>query len=611
MRKVGKNKLTVLWYSHPRLSIGVLLVLVNLVVISLFTCILSIVSGHGFFDELAYVFTFTMCSDGIYDFVNSNEDVICFIVKIVLVVIQMIIFSGALIGFTTDILQSTMDKTMNNVGKIKLEEHYVFLNWSSIGPRVIYDLSYLDGEKNIVILSEKDREEVLNSIQNVFTENKRKMRNMKVFVKQGSPMSSKHLSDISLNKAKYIGVLIAGLEDNGEYQMSANDLNAIKTLFTMANVGIKANIVVEAEENSTLEKIESLLNRINPELNNRILVFSHNSVVGHIMGRSIVNQTFNDVYHELLSYDGVEFYGIPTKDIEEALYDYNDCIPIINYDDDDRVDEEGNKAPDQLYVLSDNAQTLGERPEKKSFVKPLNYKENLQKESFSVFILSKNGEDQFVKEELEKYATLSNIDIAYNSYTYNDDLETIKEEINKTQGQKKVLLLSSANNNEAIQDAEVFLTAMDLKMGGLDEDIQIYAEIFNPSNTQALQNIGVVSVIVSNKIISLFMVQLLTHPSSKKFYRDLISINDTEGTDSLDIDIVRAKELLVFDGESINFTCQSELVQSFYLASNKTKMCIGIKHVRGDGKVRFLCDGMDKPEDLMVYPDDELILVTY
>ena len=80
---------------------------------------------------------------------------------------------------------------------------------------------------------------------------------------------------------------------------------------------------------------------------------------------------------------------------------------------------------------------------------------------------------------------------------------------------------------------------------------------------------------------------------------------------SLDIDIVKAKEVLVFDGEYLSFSCQSELVQSFYIASNKTKMCIGIKHVGKNEKVRFLCDGMDKPENLMVYPDDELVLVTY
>lgn len=609
MRKSGRNKLTILWYAHPRLSIALLLIVANLAVILLFTGILALVSGNGFKEELAYIFTFTMSADGIYDFVNSNEDVICFIIKIVLVVVQMVIFSGALIGFTTDILQSTMDKTLKSVGKIKLQDHYVFLNWSSIGPRIIYDLSFLEEKKNIVILTDKDRDEVLHSIQNVFTENKRKMKGIRLFIKEGSPMSAKHLKDVSLEKAKYIGVLIAGLEDNGG-QMTVNDLNAIKTLFSMMNIGVNANIVLEAEQNSTLEKIERLLDRIDPTLNERILVFSHNSVIGHIMGRAMVNPTFNDLYHELLSYDGAEFYGIPAKDVDEALLLYNDCIPIINYDDDDCTDENGEKAADQLYVLSDNAQTLGERATPKVMIKPLKYMECQQKEAFSVFILSKGGEDEFVKEELNKYAKISNLEINYNSYTYSDDLELIKEKIRNTSGCKKVLLLSSTSNDEKIQDTEVFLAAMDLKMGGIGEDVSIYAEILNPSNMQAIQNIGVASVIVSNKIISLFMVQLLTHPKSKRFYRDLISINDAEGTDALDVDVVRANEVLVFDKE-VSFSCQSELVQSFYHASGKTKMCIGIKHPGGSERIRFLCDNMDRQEHLVVKPDDELILISY
>ena len=72
--------------------------------------------------------------------------------------------------------------------------------------------------------------------------------------------------------------------------------------------------------------------------------------------------------------------------------------------------------------------------------------------------------------------------------------------------------------------------------------------------------------------------------------------------------MVKAREVLVFEEEYLSFACQSELVQSFYLASEKKKMCIGIKH--GE-EIRYLCDRMDDEEDLRVYPTDELVLVTY
>ena len=65
-----------------------------------------------------------------------------------------------------------------------------------------------------------------------------------------------------------------------------------------------------------------------------------------------------------------------------------------------------------------------------------------------------------------------------------------------------------------------------------------------------------------------------------------------------------------FDGEFIDFGCQSELVQSFYMASGKTRMCLGMKKV-GAKSVRFLCDGMDKAEQIRLYPEDELVLAIY
>ena len=611
MKTKIKNSINALWYAHPRVAIALTLLLINFTVILLFTGILSLITGAKFADELAYIFTFTMSSDGIYDFVNNVDDLICFIVKIFLAIIQMVIFSGALIGFTTDILQSAIDKRMNNIGKLNLTDHYVFLNWSSIGPRVIYDLSFLEGNKNIVILTNQSRDDVINSIESVFTENRQKIKNVRIFVKEGDPMSAKSLSDISLDQAKYIGILLSSAENDDSGAMSNKDLSAIKTLFTMMNINAKANVVVEVEENSTLEKVEKLVKVINPELSKRVIAFSHNSVVGHILGRSLVNPVYNEIYHELLSYEGVEFYGIETCDIEEALYKYNDCIPVINYDDDDEIDKNGNVAADQLYILSDNAQTLGIRNEKRSYVKPLVYRESFEKESFTVFVVSKDGNSQFVEEELNLFAKSDGLTIAYNQYRYEDGVDELIGDVKKTEGIKKILLLSTASAQGTNQDAEVFLAALDLKLNAeFDSSTSVYAEVMNPTNTNSLQNLGVVSVVVSNKIISLFMVQLLTHPDSKKFYRDLISTNDGMGNDAIDIAVVKVKEVLELDGDYIEFACKSELVQSFYMASNKTKMCLGIK-AKDSSNVDFLCDGMDKQEQLRLYPDDEMIIAVY
>ena len=608
--KKNSNPLMILWYSYPRVAIALSLIAVNLVVIFLFTGILTAVTGNSFLDELAYIFTYTMSADGLYDFVQNADDFACFIIKLVLAIIQMLIFSGALIGFTTDILQSTIDKRLNNLGVINLSNHYVFLNWSSIGPHLVYDLSFLEGKKNIVILADMDREDVLNSIQSIFTENGQRMKNIRLFIKNGNPNSQKHLSDISLDKAKYVGILLANMEDSHEHIMTNNDLNALKSLFAIMTIAESANIVVEAENNATVNKIEQLLDTIDKDLNKRIIIVSHNGVLGHVLGKALINSVYAQLYHHLLSYDGCEFYAIPTMDVEKALYTYNDCIPIINYDDDESVDEKGERSADQLYVLSENRKFLGLREGEEAFIKPLNYKPASNQEDFSVFLFSQAGKAQFVVDELKAYNKLYNTNITCHSYPYTEDLTEVMEEIKKVEGKKKILLLSSGDESGTGQDENIFLSALSFKLHHcLDENTEVLAEIANPLNLNALKNFGVMSVIVSNRIISLFMVQLLTHPGSKKFYRDLISTNGTSENDAIDLDIVKVSDVLTFEGETLSFACKSELVQSFYFASNKTSMCLGVKR-KGVEEIEFLCSGMDKPEEVVLSKNDELILAT-
>ena len=144
------------------------------------------------------------------------------------------------------------------------------------------------------------------------------------------------------------------------------------------------------------------------------------------------------------------------------------------------------------------------------------------------------------------------------------------------------------------------------------DNLEIYCEVVNPNNLKSLQNLGVVSIIVSNKIISLFMIQLLTHPNSRKFYRDVIVSNEIDsGVGTLDFDIVKAKEVLEFE-DTLTFKTYAEFVQSFYHASNKTKMVIGMnKHVDNDDKLLFFCDGMDKEVNLVIEKEDQLIVINY
>lgn len=606
-RENKTSKLLLLWYSYPRVAVGLILLAINLAVIALFTVILSLIKGNGVFGELSYLFTYTMCSDGIYDFVNNKEDVYCFIIKIVLTVIQMVIFSGALIGFTTDIIQNMFDNRLENKGKMNLKNHFVFLNWSTIGQNIIHDLSYLEGDKTVVILTEEEREDVINSIDNIFTATGRSKKGLRVFVKKGDPTSSKHLEDISISDAKHVGILLPNHENYSNGDISTNDLTAFKLMLTMLGEAPKANIVVETENETAKLKIEQLIDSTHPHDKTRVSVFSHNAVMGHVLGRTTVNSLFAPLFLQILSFNGVEFYGVPTMNVEEALYSYDDCIPIINYDDDDFEDADGKKA-DQLYILSDTHHTLGTRLIKNSFVKPLDYEAKFKPEDFTLFIFSDSTRAQFVATELENTNKVYNTNIKYQVFSYKDSIDDIIEKIKQTDGKCKLLLLSEEKKDVEEQDTEVFMFLLHLKTSEvIKNDVEIYVELVNIDNMIPVRNLGIASVILTNKLISLYMLQLMTHRESRRFFKDVLLTNSDFGV--IDFEIAPAKDLLKFNNTSIDFSCYSELVQSFYIASNRTKMIVG-RFITKD-EIEFFCNKMDKNDTITITPDDQLIMINY
>lgn len=358
-------------------------------------------------------------------------------------------------------------------------------------------------------------------------------------------------------------------------------------------------------------KIEQLIESTHQKEKNRISIFSHNSVIGHVIGRATINPKYSTLFHRLLSYEGVEFYGVPVMDIEEALHTYDGCIPVINYDDDDAIDAFGNRHADQLYVLSENSSSLAKRSEKKSFLKPLVYKDREKEQDFTLFLLSNTDRTNFVVQELMNCSKEYGQNIDCRCFSYREDINILIDEMKETLGCKKLLLLSDEVGSDEHQDAEVFLALMELKKYEfIKNEIEIYVEIVNLNNVVPIKNLGIASVVLSNKIISLFMLQLLTHQGSRKFFKDILTSNGTEG--QVDLEIVQAEKVLEFSKDTISFSCYSEAVQSFYFASNKRRMLLGcFPYDAPLEEIQFFCNKMDEKRDVILRKKDELILISY
>ena len=142
-RRKQPNKLKLFYYSHPYFVIFNLLIIYNIILIAaaslVMTYLMRGIEQDGFtmgldwtsyLKNLEYCLVFTMNTGGIYD--KAPNTVV--VLKIILSVLQMVTFTGALIGLATSILQSMFDRRIHNLGKVKIKHHFAILEWSAVGP---------------------------------------------------------------------------------------------------------------------------------------------------------------------------------------------------------------------------------------------------------------------------------------------------------------------------------------------------------------------------------------------------------------------------------------------------------------------------------------------
>lgn len=574
-RKRQSSFLRVFYYSHPYLVIFNLLIIYNIILLMIAAWIMTYlmrnvidsqtgeVIGYNFnayLKHLEYCTVFTMNTGGIYD--TAPNSVV--IMKIILSVIQMITFTGALVGLATSMLQGVFERRAHNVGKLKLKNHYVILNWSPAGANLIRELSFLEGRKTVVILSDLSRDEINEQIDNVFLETGTQRGGITVFVKQGKVSSRKALKEISIAKSKSIALLlptdIAG-------KSTKTDVDTFKLLMGIISITKTASIAIEAQDEDKVRAIEDLI-KASPELKDLTLTsFSKGSVVGHILARSAINSSYNDLYYSLLTYQNGGFYEIPTiTGVEESMKNYNDCIPVSHY-------INGNN--EVIYALASGPNKLRKRFFSKESIKDIPYKKSFYYNSFELYVIGENDRSKSIEEEAQAYTESKLGRITCKVYPFNYDINLLLDEINSSKRRKKILILSDENQDFDNVDANVFKTLLNLKTSKrLSSDVEISAELLDQSNRSSLRALNVTNVIISNQMVALYLVQLMTHPNNTKFFNGLLSSKTNYKKEELDIDIRYSEELFDLTND-IEFSSRQEFISSVYKSSNYEFIPIG------------------------------------
>lgn len=368
MRRKFKEWFSLQLVKHPGRLVLLAILLFNIVFIMLAAVVirnlaLSGTEKMGFFEAAFY--TITMILDaGCVQFVIEDigqSGVLVAIICLIIIIIGMVSFTGAVIGYVTNYISSFIENSNAGSHKLRISNHLVILNWNTRASEIINDLLYCRGKQKVVVLVEDGKKEIVKEIEERISDTirkendkfrkmyrkysffkrrakylKNKLRNnILVIVREGDVYSAKQLTDISLEQARAVVILGSdisnsvckyGNKERFEENIKGN-AQTIKTLMQVSDITAaeysadNQKIIVEISDDWTWELVDRIIKYKEVAGKCNIVPIRVNRILGQILSQFSLMPELNLAYKELFSNQGATFH------VEERKVD--DEIPFI------------------------------------------------------------------------------------------------------------------------------------------------------------------------------------------------------------------------------------------------------------------------------------------
>lgn len=367
-----KERISVFVVKKPSLTILIAILLLNLILFAIAASVISwlvpeSLSNSGFWVSVYY--TVSMVLDaGCIEYVISDigeASVALILVCLATVLIGMITFTGAVVGYVTNYISSFIENSKSGNRALRISGHTVILNWNSRASEIINDLLYTGKRETVVVLSNQDADSIeqeinerlssslkrdqqiiqrecagLPKFQQFMYNRKHRLKNrVTVIVKEGETYSTKQLNDISISQAESVILLTKEVQnevcrfDNLERQenLRKGNSNTIKTLVQVAEMTSSEDsadhqtIIVEIEDDWTAALVDRIIAHKEKLAKCHIIPVHVNKVLGQILSQFSIMPELNLVYSELFSNRGAEFFFKPQKwedDVNQATEQY-------------------------------------------------------------------------------------------------------------------------------------------------------------------------------------------------------------------------------------------------------------------------------------------------
>ncbi len=602
-----KAKKTLKTYQSPLLVTIVTLLVINFIILIIGSVIALIIDNNlynqanfnGKYLEAFVTSIKWMISPNTIMNYKTHENLELLVLAAVIVVVEMVLFSGAIVAMVTTSLRNFIDKKSKAKGKILVDNHFVILNWNSKVPDMIYNLMLKGFKDNIIILSNQNKDFIENEIKSLLlTYDINTKAKANLIVKEGDSLLRSNLEDISIEKAKYICIMARDdMYDGDDDNIINSDLLNLKIVLRLGSFDLNENsqILVETDSNITRGQIENLAYTVSSLKNKKIIPVSFNKKIGQIIAQSIVCPEMSQIYLKLFSFEGAEFYSIDTKEtIEEHLKMHNNSIAVSKLH--------------KLFILADNKKDdllVREKPYICS--KKLETIEPVKDDKFTIFMIGDNSKKEYILDNLERSKESELLDFDLKIYHKNENDKLIND-IKETTGEKKVLILSDDNVGMESYDANVFVSLIELSKSFPKRDnITYITELLDSRNLSSVQDFNIKNTIISNKMMSLLITQLVMNDDSKKFFEKLLTTDSSDSTSDFDIAVTKVNNLVKIE-DKLEFESKAELLQTFYNTFDGKNILIGILK---NNEYIYLNKDQDKKEKIIMEPSDSFIYFKY
>lgn len=661
---------------RPRRVVLTVILLLNVAFIFVSALSISLLSvegteSMGFWRSAYYTVMMVLDAGNISEVVGDigTSGLALIILCIAVVIIGMVLFTGAVIGYLTNYISSFVDNANVGSHRLHLSGHVVIIGWNSRASEIVNDLLYSERSKRIVILVPDGKESIEREISErlldtLAQEKKNGLKNrLTVIVREGDTFSTKQLTDISIDRAE--SIIILGSDQSAsacKYEQRARrdcvergnpqvikNLVQVSELTGAATSADNQKIIVEVEDEWTYSLVKRIIENKEVEGKCNIVPVSVNKILGRLLSQFSLMPELNLVYRELFSNKGATFYARRTDIADEhafregLLRDGVCAVPLTVMNSEGHLTEYfcANSERDRFRKMDHPVSNFSVSINKNYWLERRNViilghnsKTRDIMEGFNSFRREWNRDGEEImnvvvidtKENLEKmnyYREYPYVVRTVEAEVYDRDkiCKTIDRFVDSNDQDTSVLILSDDSVPAADVDAAAIAGLIYVRdvisrkkrtIPSFDEGkIDIVVEIINPKHYDIAKSYSVNNVVISNRYVSKMVTQLSEKDTLFDFYQDILTYDDAGERNSKEIYI---KKVLRYFDEIPKDCTAAELVNAVYSASSgealpddlRTESVI-LGYVKKNGKMVLF--GGDRSETVVKLENtDKLIM---